>query len=243
MSHEACFEWREFQAQLIAEIAHAEREGESTSYYERWLHAFEQLLADKGLLDLARSWSVRATSRTAGATTCSRISPRCHPRRRACHGPRSPGQEVITSSSSRDGPPTTRCRQGRPTALPRDPAGLDSDAGGDRHGQNLAPTARAGDPAARLPAGGSAGGHPASGARLLPRRRLGDRRSRHARRSVPADHGEAASRSSPSTTAGAGAQVPGGRRRRVGATRWVVAHASELGSMAGGSPSPETAPA
>ena len=51
MSHDASFEWREFQAQLIAEIAHAEREGESTSYYERWLHAFEQLLADKGLLD------------------------------------------------------------------------------------------------------------------------------------------------------------------------------------------------
>src|SRR6266508_1156270 len=51
MSHEACFAWREFQAQLIAEIAHAEREGESSSYYERWLHAFERLLADKGLLD------------------------------------------------------------------------------------------------------------------------------------------------------------------------------------------------
>ena len=32
-------------------IGHAEREGESTSYYERWLQAFEQLLADKGLLD------------------------------------------------------------------------------------------------------------------------------------------------------------------------------------------------
>jgi len=53
MSHDASFEWPEFQAQLIAEIAHAEREGESTSYYERWLNAFEQLLADKGLVDLA----------------------------------------------------------------------------------------------------------------------------------------------------------------------------------------------
>ena len=51
MSHEACFAWREFQAHLIDEIAHAEREGESSSYYERWLHAFEQLLADKGLLE------------------------------------------------------------------------------------------------------------------------------------------------------------------------------------------------
>ena len=53
MSHDASFEWREFQAQLIAEIAHAEREGESSSYYERWLHAFECLLADKGLVDPA----------------------------------------------------------------------------------------------------------------------------------------------------------------------------------------------
>jgi nitrile hydratase len=51
MSHEAQFAWREFQAQLIAEIAHAEREGESTSYYERWLNAFEQLLADKHLVE------------------------------------------------------------------------------------------------------------------------------------------------------------------------------------------------
>ncbi|HEY7539017.1 MAG TPA: nitrile hydratase accessory protein [Methylomirabilota bacterium] len=53
MSHEASFAWREFQAHLIDEIAHAEREGEATSYYERWLNAFEQLLADKGLLDPA----------------------------------------------------------------------------------------------------------------------------------------------------------------------------------------------
>jgi nitrile hydratase accessory protein len=53
MSHEASFAWRDFQAHLIEEIALAEREGESSSYYERWLHAFEQLLADKGLLDTA----------------------------------------------------------------------------------------------------------------------------------------------------------------------------------------------
>ena len=53
MSHEASFDWREFQARLIAEIAHAEREGEASSYYQRWLHAFERLLADKSLLDPA----------------------------------------------------------------------------------------------------------------------------------------------------------------------------------------------
>ena len=50
MSHEARFEWREFQARLITEIAHAEREGKASSYYERWLGAFERLLADKGLV-------------------------------------------------------------------------------------------------------------------------------------------------------------------------------------------------
>jgi len=54
MSHEACFEWREFQAQLIAEIAHAEAEGESTSYYERWLqpssNCSRQGLVDSGAL-------------------------------------------------------------------------------------------------------------------------------------------------------------------------------------------------
>jgi nitrile hydratase accessory protein len=51
MSHGALFEWGEFQARLIAEIARAEREGEASTYYERWLRAFERLVADKGLLD------------------------------------------------------------------------------------------------------------------------------------------------------------------------------------------------
>jgi nitrile hydratase accessory protein len=50
MSHEARFAWGEFQAQLIAEIARAERAGDGSTYYERWLRAFERLLADKGLL-------------------------------------------------------------------------------------------------------------------------------------------------------------------------------------------------
>ena len=50
MSHQARFEWREFQARLIAEIARAERDGDASSYYERWLSAFERLLADKGLV-------------------------------------------------------------------------------------------------------------------------------------------------------------------------------------------------
>src|SRR5881409_1435549 len=71
MSHEACFAWREFQSHLIDEIAHAEREGESSSYYERWLHAFEQLLADKACSTPRRSRSARAISRAGAATTFS----------------------------------------------------------------------------------------------------------------------------------------------------------------------------
>ena len=51
MSHEVLFEWREFQARLIAEIARAECEGDASTYYERWLRAFERLVVDKGLLD------------------------------------------------------------------------------------------------------------------------------------------------------------------------------------------------
>ncbi len=51
--HEAGrFEWEEFRARLIAEIAHWERQHDSTerwSFYERWEAALEGLLADKGL--------------------------------------------------------------------------------------------------------------------------------------------------------------------------------------------------
>jgi nitrile hydratase accessory protein len=57
MSHDRQFEWREFQARLIAEIGRAERDGERSSYYDRWLAAFERLLVDKGLVapgELAR---------------------------------------------------------------------------------------------------------------------------------------------------------------------------------------------
>jgi nitrile hydratase accessory protein len=57
MSHDARFEWPEFQARLIAEIAHAEAEGHGSSYYDRWLAAFERLLRDKGFVapeELAR---------------------------------------------------------------------------------------------------------------------------------------------------------------------------------------------
>jgi len=44
------YPWDEFRDRLIAQIAHADAEHASTTYYERWLAAFERLLADHGLL-------------------------------------------------------------------------------------------------------------------------------------------------------------------------------------------------
>src|ERR671936_1853385 len=47
---DAAYPWDEFRDRLIAEIARAEAAGEASSYYERWLAAFERLLVDKGLV-------------------------------------------------------------------------------------------------------------------------------------------------------------------------------------------------
>ena len=44
------FEWDEFRDRLIEEIAHADEHGDGSTYYERWLDAFERLLVEKGLL-------------------------------------------------------------------------------------------------------------------------------------------------------------------------------------------------
>jgi nitrile hydratase accessory protein len=44
------YTWAEFRDRLIAEIARADCAGDPSSYYERWLAAFERLLLDKGLL-------------------------------------------------------------------------------------------------------------------------------------------------------------------------------------------------
>ena len=44
------FDWEEFRGRLIEEIAHADAHGEESSYYERWLDAFERLLVEKGLV-------------------------------------------------------------------------------------------------------------------------------------------------------------------------------------------------
>jgi nitrile hydratase accessory protein len=42
--------WDDFRAQLIAEIAVAEARGASSTYYERWLAAFETLLVARGIV-------------------------------------------------------------------------------------------------------------------------------------------------------------------------------------------------
>jgi nitrile hydratase accessory protein len=44
------FVWDEFRDELIEEIAAADRAGSDSTYYERWLQAFEHLLVEKGFL-------------------------------------------------------------------------------------------------------------------------------------------------------------------------------------------------
>ena len=50
---DAAYPWNDFRDRLIAEIARAESIGEPSTYYERWLAAFERLLLDRGLVDPA----------------------------------------------------------------------------------------------------------------------------------------------------------------------------------------------
>src|SRR4051812_39126786 len=50
MHERQLFDWNEFRDELIEEIATADRENSDSTYYERWLEAFEHLLVEKGLL-------------------------------------------------------------------------------------------------------------------------------------------------------------------------------------------------
>jgi nitrile hydratase accessory protein len=50
MHERQLFDWNEFRDELIEEIATADRSGSESTYYERWLEAFEHLLVEKGLL-------------------------------------------------------------------------------------------------------------------------------------------------------------------------------------------------
>lgn len=58
LAEQGKFEWREFQQQLIASIADAERSdplNPDRGYYESWLVSLESLLRDRGLLAQRRS--------------------------------------------------------------------------------------------------------------------------------------------------------------------------------------------
>jgi nitrile hydratase accessory protein len=50
MSEGRKFDWEDFRQQLIAEIASADDEQNDSTYYERWLAAFERLLDRHGLV-------------------------------------------------------------------------------------------------------------------------------------------------------------------------------------------------
>ena len=50
MSDRQHFPWDAFRDRLIAEIASAEESNESSSYYERWLAAFERVVIESGLI-------------------------------------------------------------------------------------------------------------------------------------------------------------------------------------------------
>jgi nitrile hydratase accessory protein len=50
LSERRLYDWDEFRSRLIDEIAAAERRGEPSSYYERWLASFERVLIEKDIL-------------------------------------------------------------------------------------------------------------------------------------------------------------------------------------------------
>ncbi len=50
MHERQLFAWNELRDRLIEEIAEADRDNSPSTYYERWLEAFEHLLVEKGLL-------------------------------------------------------------------------------------------------------------------------------------------------------------------------------------------------
>ena len=51
LNDQGVYPWREFRDQLVAEIAAADRSGVPSSYYERFLEAFEKLVIARGLMD------------------------------------------------------------------------------------------------------------------------------------------------------------------------------------------------
>lgn len=53
LSDDQLYPWDEFRAQLIRAIAEAEAQADPSTYYERWLKAFESLLLAKGVISQA----------------------------------------------------------------------------------------------------------------------------------------------------------------------------------------------
>lgn len=50
LSEDQCYGWEDFRQQLIAQIADADARDDPAGYYERWLAAFERLLAERGII-------------------------------------------------------------------------------------------------------------------------------------------------------------------------------------------------
>ena len=50
LNEDGQYEWQDFQSRLVDEIAEAERNDDSSTYYERWLASLEKLLLDKRIV-------------------------------------------------------------------------------------------------------------------------------------------------------------------------------------------------
>ena len=50
LTHSGRYRWREFSSVFVKHISQAERSGELSTYYQRWLAALEELALSKGLL-------------------------------------------------------------------------------------------------------------------------------------------------------------------------------------------------
>ncbi len=61
LSEGGLYSWRDFSQALATEIATAEQEGITSSYYERWLASLEKLVIAKGLMtgEELDAWTAR----------------------------------------------------------------------------------------------------------------------------------------------------------------------------------------
>ena len=50
LNESGLYQWPEFQSRLASKTAEAERSGEASTYYERWLAALERLAVSEGLV-------------------------------------------------------------------------------------------------------------------------------------------------------------------------------------------------